>query len=93
MPDGTIAWLPCRIAFRYPVPGLGQGSETNDAMREPLDKHPNLSFIHERCTHLSEDELQEAEASFWRYVEIVRHINDRIEAERGARQRFDKTRP
>ena len=56
-------------------------------------KHPNpqLPFVRKLCAHLSEDELQEAEASFRRYVEIARGIHERIRHENEHAPRFDKS--
>lgn len=51
-------------------------------MHQQNRKTPELPFIRRLCGHLSEQELVEAEASFWRTVEIVRGIHERIERER-----------
>ena len=42
-------------------------------------KKPSLIFIRELCTGLPEDDINEAEERFWRYLEIVRRIAIHIE--------------
>ena len=37
-------------------------------------KPPQLSFIRKLCVHLSEQEIEEAEARFMQYVTICREI-------------------
>jgi hypothetical protein len=59
-------------------------------MKEPKHLGPQLPFVRRLCGHLSEHEIQEAEASFWRYVEIVRRIHERINREEVSPPRFDK---
>lgn len=51
-------------------------------MHQHHQKTPELPFIRRMCGHLSEQEIVEAEASFWRTVEIVRGIHERIKRER-----------
>ncbi len=51
------------------------------------EEHQQIPFIRKLCTHLSEEELIEAEARFWRYVDIVRRIHEREQQEAC---RFDK---
>ena len=50
-------------------------------MSENHRPHQPLPFIRELCAHLSDEEIEAAEASFWRYVDIVRGIHERIERE------------
>jgi|GEM_PF-6011396 len=39
-----------------------------------VHKPPQIPFIRKLCAHLSEKEIEEAEARFMRYVEICRGI-------------------
>ena len=61
-------------------------------MRDIQDKETPqpIPFIRELCAHLSEENLQEAEASFWRYLDIVRSIHERLKHEATPTDRFDK---
>ncbi|MBN4046442.1 hypothetical protein JYU02_00410 [bacterium AH-315-P15] len=51
------------------------------------NKH-RVEFIRELCAHLSNDEINEAEENFWRYVETVRGIYLRLERERLEKNRM-----
>lgn len=60
-------------------------------MNEQHRKRPELPFIRRLCAHLPEHEILEAEASFWRTIEIVRGIHERVSREEKAGARFDKS--
>ena len=40
-----------------------------------------MSFIRELCKHKAEEEIQEAEENFRRYLRLVSRIYDRLKAE------------
>jgi hypothetical protein len=59
-------------------------------------KKPPLVFIRELCAGLTEEEINEAEERFWRYLEIVRRIAIHIEQKKNSPPkdtppRFDKS--
>ncbi len=66
---------------------------TGAANKRLPDRNPEFPFIRELCAHLSEEEIQEANESFWRYTEIVRGIFDRQERDRKFAQDAAEIRP
>lgn len=64
-------------------------------MHEFSHRPPRLDPLRARLSHLSEDEIDAAEARFWRYTLIVRRIFLRKieDAERSAPPGEDSTNP
>jgi len=56
-----------------------------------VHKPQQIPFIRKLCAHLSEEEIEEAEARFMQYVAICRDIAE-SEIARRNRDDFDKTR-
>jgi hypothetical protein len=49
-------------------------------MRQPKERPP-LNFLRELCRDLPPEEVQEAENNFWRYLETVHTIFDRLQCQ------------
>ena len=53
------------------------------------EKPPELPFVRKLCAHLPEDEIQDAEARFMRYVAICMEIAESIRRKEGTAD-FDR---
>jgi len=57
--------------------------------KEKIMSKNEIKFIRELCSHLSEEEIREAEETFREYVEIVWRIFERTEAEQKLKDKSD----